>query len=114
MARAEATKQIHTRSFRGDAKHRTRKLVIGRAFARPVGADRLAFPRNDLHQFAAKQYSSPSPPVLLRSPCEQPPSGPRVGCKLFQDFDASSSRSPLRSDFPPISEPCVLLVPFLH
>src|SRR3981081_4722205 len=56
----------------------------------PVGRDRLVLPRNDLHQFAAKQYSSPSPPVLLRSPCEQPPSGPREGCELFQDFDASS------------------------
>ena len=41
-------------------------------------------------QFAAKQYSSPSPPVLRRSACEQPPSGPREGCELFQDFDASS------------------------
>src|SRR6266481_8312171 len=114
MARAEATKQIHTRSFRGDAKHRTRKLVIGRAFARPVGADRLVLPRNDLHQFAAKQYSSPSPPVLLRSACEQPPSGPRDGCELFQDFDASSSRSPMRSEWPTKAEPCVLLVQFLQ
>ena len=38
-------------------------------------------------QFAAKQYSRPSPPVLLRSACEQPPSGPRERCELFQDFD---------------------------
>src|SRR6266480_230443 len=29
-----------------------------------------------LRQFAAKQYNSPSPPVLLRSACEQPPSRP--------------------------------------
>src|SRR6185437_15720713 len=66
------------------------------------------------HQFAAKQYSRPSPPVLLRSAWEQPPSGPREGCELFQDFDASSSRNPLRSAWPSIAEPCVLLVQFLQ
>src|SRR4051794_19114226 len=65
-------------------------------------------------QFDAKQYSSPSPPVLLRSACEQPPSGPREGCELFQDFEASSSRSPMRSECPSIAEPCVLLVQFLQ
>src|SRR5580704_10417505 len=68
----------------------------------------------DVSQFTAKQYSSPSPPVLLRSPCEQPPSGPREGCELFQDFDASSSRRPMRSECPIIAAPCVLLVQFLH
>src|SRR5258708_7226170 len=50
-------------------------------------------------QFAAKQYSSPSPPVLFKSACEQPPSGPREGCELFQDFDGSSSRRPCRSEW---------------
>src|SRR5450432_4035375 len=88
--------------------------VIGRAFARPVGAIPLASSRNDLRQFAAKQYSSPSPPVLLRSPCEQPPSVPREGCELFQDFDASSSRRPMRSICPSIAAPWVLLVQFLQ
>src|SRR3954470_1991411 len=65
-------------------------------------------------QFDAKQYISPSPPVLLRSACEQPPSGPREGCELFHDFEASSSRSPMRSACPTIAEPCVLLVQFLQ
>src|SRR3954464_11741500 len=65
-------------------------------------------------QFDAKQYSSPSPPVLFRSACEQPPSGPREGCDVFQDFDGSSSRSPLRSKWPTIAAPCVLLVQFLQ
>src|SRR6185312_13544898 len=57
---------------------------------------------------------NPSPPVLLRSFCEQPPSGPREGCDEFQDFDASSSRSPMRSAWPIIAAPCVLLVQFLQ
>ena len=65
-------------------------------------------------QFAAKQYISPSPPVLFRSACEQPPSGPREGCDVFQDFDGSSSRRPLRSKWPTIAAPCVLLVQFLQ
>ena len=52
----------------------------------------------DLTQFVAKQYNKPSPPVLLRSACEQPPSGPREGCEVFQDFEASSSRKPIRSE----------------
>src|SRR3954470_1644459 len=65
-------------------------------------------------QFDAKQYSRPSPPVLLRSACEQPPSGPREGCELFHDFEASSSRRPRRSKCPSIAAPCVLLVQFLQ
>src|SRR3954468_9494122 len=65
-------------------------------------------------QFDAKQYSRPSPPVLRRSACEQPPSGPREGCELFQDFEASSSRRPIRSKCPSIADPCVLLVQFLQ
>ena len=35
--------------------------------------------------------------MLLRSFWLQPPSGPREGCEEFQDFEASSSRSPTRS-----------------
>src|ERR1700742_1894459 len=66
------------------------------------------------NQLVAKQYNSPSPPVLLRSACEQPPSGPREGCELFQDFEASSSRRPMRSICPSIAAPCVLLVQFLQ
>src|SRR4051795_8319600 len=65
-------------------------------------------------QLAAKQYIRPSPPVLLRSFCEQPPSGPREGCDEFQDFEASSSRRPMRSEWPTIAAPCVLLVQFLQ
>src|SRR5258707_2498728 len=65
-------------------------------------------------QFAAKQYIKPSPPVLLRSFCEQPPSGPREGCDEFQDFEASSSRSPMRSECPSIADPCMELVQFLQ
>src|SRR3954469_24681919 len=65
-------------------------------------------------QFAAKQYSRPSPPVLFRSFCEQPPSGPREGCEEFQDFEASSSRRPIRSICPSIAAPCVLLDQFLQ
>src|SRR6202790_436056 len=68
----------------------------------------------DATQFVAKQYSRAAPPVLLRSACEQPPSGPREGCELFQDFEASSSRSPMRSECPTIADPCVLLVQFLQ
>src|SRR5260370_31327198 len=68
----------------------------------------------DKPQFVAKQYSSPSPPVLFKSLCEQPPSGPREGCELFQDFEASSSRRPMRSECPTIAAPCVLLVQFLQ
>src|SRR3954462_393163 len=65
-------------------------------------------------QFAAKQNSRPSPPVLFRSACEQPPSGPREGGELFQDFDGSSSRRPLRSAWPTTAAPCVLDVQFLQ
>src|SRR5882762_6886170 len=65
-------------------------------------------------QLAAKQYSKPSPPVVLRSACEQPPSGPREGCAVFHDFDASSSRVPTRSIWPSIADPCVELVQFLQ
>src|SRR6478672_494793 len=74
----------------------------------------LREPRNDTGQFAAKQYSRPSPPVLFRSACEQPPSEPRDGCEVFQDFDGSSSRRPLRSKCPTIAAPCVELVQFLQ
>src|SRR3954466_7136342 len=69
---------------------------------------------NSASQFAAKQYSRPSPPVLFRSACEQPPSGPREGCELFQDFDGSSSRKPCRSAWPTTAAPCVLDVQFLQ
>ena len=64
-----------------------------RAFARPCAPPGL---RQSIlaRQFAAKQYNSPSPPVLFRSACEQPPSGPREECEEFQDFEASSSRRP--------------------
>src|ERR1700709_224433 len=65
-------------------------------------------------QFAAKQYISPSPPVLFRSFCEQPPSGPREECDEFHDLEASSSRSPIRSEWPTVAAPCVLLVQFLQ
>src|SRR4051812_17064512 len=65
-------------------------------------------------QLAAKQYIRPSPPVLFRSACEQPPSGPREGCDEFQDLEASSSRRPMRSICPSIAAPWVLLVQFLH
>src|SRR4051812_5255301 len=65
-------------------------------------------------QFAAKQYIRPSPPVLFRSFCEQPPSVPREGCDEFQDFEASSSRRPIRSICPSIAAPCVLLDQFLQ
>src|ERR1700761_4601395 len=71
-------------------------------------------PQPSPRQFAAKQYIRPSPPVLLRSACEQPPSGPREGCEAFQDFEASSSRSPIRSACPSIAAPCVELVQFLQ
>ena len=37
-------------------------------------------------QFVAKQYSRPSPPVLLRSSWVQPPPGPRDGCDAFHDI----------------------------
>src|SRR6266581_2853543 len=72
------------------------------------------FERSDRRQFAAKQYIRPSPPVVLRSACEQPPSGPREGCEEFQDFEASSSRRPRRSICPSMAAPCVLLVQFLQ
>src|SRR5437879_4405790 len=65
-------------------------------------------------QFDAKQYSSPSPPVLFKSACEQPPSGPRERCELFQDFDGSSSRRPCRSAWPTTAAPCVLDDQFLQ
>src|SRR5882724_9877375 len=75
---------------------------------------RALTPRPPSPQFAAKQYSKPSPPVLLRSACEQPPSAPREGCDVFHDFDESSSRRPMRSEWPTIADPCVLLVQFLQ
>src|SRR5260370_37560252 len=68
----------------------------------------------EFRQFAAKQYSRPSPPVLLRSACEQPPSGPREACEEFQDFEASSSRKPMRSKCPTMAAPCVELVQLLQ
>src|SRR6185369_10556484 len=57
-----------------------------------------------------KQYISPSPPVPRRSLWLQPPSGPREGCDEFHERDAASSRKPLRSMWPTIAVPCVLLV----
>src|SRR4030095_1008481 len=45
---------------------------------------------------------------------EQPPSGPREECDEFQDFETSSSRRPMRSEWPTIAAPCVLLVQFLQ
>src|SRR4030095_12717965 len=48
------------------------------------------------------------------SACEHPPSGPREGCEEFQDFEASSSRRPTRSEWPTIAAPCVELVQFLQ
>src|SRR6516225_8120572 len=65
-------------------------------------------------QFTAKQYSRPSPPVLLKSAWEQPPSGPRDGWDEFQDFEASSSRRPRRSAWPTIAAPCAPEVQFLQ
>src|SRR5262249_61074467 len=50
------------------------------------------------------------PPVLLRSFWLQPPSGPREGCDEFHDLDAASSRKPLRSAWPTMAAPWVLLV----
>src|SRR3954454_9149378 len=64
----------------------------------------LAMTRN---QFAAKQYNSPSPPVERRSAWLQPPSGPREGCDEFHDLDSASSRKPIRSAWPSITEPCL-------
>src|ERR1700676_3536400 len=90
--------------------------LIGRAHGSAI-AEPCCFESGnapDVSQFAAKQYSRRSPPVLLRSACEQPPSGPREGCELFQDFEASSSRRPIRSECPTIAEPCGLPVPFLQ
>src|SRR5689334_11394495 len=78
-------------------------MVIRRSAVEPVA-----------RQFAAKQYSRPSPPVLFRSACEQPPSGPREGCEEFQDFEGSSSRRPIRSEWPTMAAPCVELVQFLQ
>src|ERR1700736_5353402 len=101
-------------SFRDGPKDQTSDVQLHIGESRDSGFDAAASPRNDLRQFAAKQYNRPSPPVLLRSACEQPPSGPREGCELFQDFEASSSRSPMRSEWPTIAEPCVLLVQFLQ
>ena len=50
------------------------------------------------NQFAAKQYSNASLPVLFRSLCEQPPSGPREGCAVFQDFAVGLVAGPLMSE----------------
>src|SRR6185437_12260086 len=60
-------------------------------------------------QFVAKQYNSPSPPVERRSAWLQPPSLPREGCEKFHEWDAASSRRPLRSMCPSMTAPCVLL-----
>ena len=40
----------------------------------------------------------------------QPPSGPREGCDEFHECDGGSSRRPLRSMWPNIADPWVLLV----
>ena len=107
-------------SFRNGAPPHLRRAIAHRRIRKSSdvqiarGIRCLHRPGNDLRQFAAKQYSNPSPPVLLRSACEQPPSGPREGCEEFHDFDASSSRSPMRSECPTTAEPCVLLVQFLQ
>src|ERR1700738_4173066 len=58
----------------------------------------------------AKQENRPSPPVLRRSAWLQPPSGPREECEEFHDFDTSSSRRPVRSVWPTIAAPWVLVV----
>src|SRR3954465_12364472 len=65
-------------------------------------------------QFDAKQYSRPAPPVLFRSACEQPPSGPREGCAVFQDLTVGLVAGPLMSEWPSIAAPCVLDVQFLQ
>src|ERR1700730_9047486 len=101
-------------SFRDGPKDQTSDVQLHIGESRDSGFDAAASPRNDLRQFAAKKYNRPAPPVLLRSACEQPPSGPREGCELFQDFEASSSRRPRRSICPSIAEPCTLLVQFLQ
>ena len=54
--------------------------------------------------------NSPSPPVLIRSARLQPPSGPREGCDEFHDRAGASSRNPLRSMWPTMAAPWVLLV----
>src|SRR6267378_2843283 len=64
-------------------------------------------------QFAAKQYSKPAPPVLIKSFWLQPPSGPREGCAAFQELIVGEG-VPVRSACPSIAEPCVLLVQFLQ
>src|SRR5712692_8403329 len=66
--------------------------------------------RSPAAQIAAKQQNSPPPPVERRSAGLQPPPGPREGCEEFHDFDAASSRKPLRSLWPTIAAPWVLLV----
>src|SRR5262249_12462324 len=68
--------------------------------------------------WAAKQWSSPSPPVLRRSAWLQPPSGPREGCAEFHvregSFAGASAFRPRRSVWPSIAAPWVLLVQFLQ
>src|SRR5215471_16675484 len=59
---------------------------------------------------SGEAIDSPSPPVLRKSAWLQPPSGPREGCDEFHDRDASSSRNPLRSIWPSMAAPWVLLV----
>ena len=44
------------------------------------------------------------------APDEQPPSGPREGCEVFHDLDASSLRRAMRSAWPSIALPSPLLV----
>src|SRR5882757_583197 len=58
--------------------------VIGPRFARTRW---LAMTEEKVQSLNSLQNSSPSPPVLFRSACEQPPSGPREGCELFHDFE---------------------------
>src|SRR6267378_5291542 len=65
-------------------------------------------------QFAAKQYSKPAPPVLIKSFWLQPPSGPREGCAAFQELAVGEGGIPMRSECPTIAEPWVLLVQFLQ
>src|SRR5207248_2899761 len=58
--------------------------------------------------------NKPSPPVERRSVWLQPPSGPREGCDEFQECDGGVSSKPVRSIWPTIAVPCVLLVQFLQ
>src|SRR5262249_61180103 len=70
----------------------------------------LKWARVHSNRVAGRLRTKPLPPVLLRLFWLQPPSGPREGCDEFHDLDAASSRKPLRSLWPTIAAPWVLLV----